>query len=95
MKKNEFPIPELPADLLSTFGMTEMEKAAMIILKQVIEKKKWNALFSIHDFEHDKYAVTGFLNLLAFGWMKASWKYNSAFVLRRRFVKRLQEKGKI
>ena len=96
MKKDEFSIPQaLPANLNSTFGMSEMEDAAMVILKKVIEKGKWNALLTIDDFSHDSYATTGFLNLLAFGWLKPSWKYNSAFVLRKRFVRRLMEKGKI
>lgn len=89
-------------NLDSVFGMCEMECAAEIIIEKCRENQSWSNVFRYSDFPVQKenwsnpssYEQTGFLCLLAFGWMDNMPLSHSGFMVNKAFVDRILAKSK-
>lgn len=91
------PVPEtIPDSLSNMFGMSEMERAAKIILKKVVEQRTWEVGVDISMFQPKDPAdlnrdeEIGFLYLLAHGWLEPD-EPTGNFVPRVDFAHRIME----
>jgi hypothetical protein len=80
----------IPPDgsLLSTFGMCEMEKVALIVLRRCQKLRTWGTMHSILEFVNDRDMVIGLFHLAANGWIKPAYP-NSYFVITKGFAERV------
>lgn len=67
----------LRSDLDGKFGMSEMEDAALVILKLIVPRKNVAKRIILEHFNTNSERI-GFLHLLNYGWLKRS-TYNGTF----------------
>jgi hypothetical protein len=78
-------------DLTGTFGMSEMESAARCILRKCTQHKSWDCHFTLKDFSSED-EQTGFLNLLANGYMDCHPFAHNNFLVDQSFIQRIESK---
>lgn len=93
-KVSRKPPERAPDNLIDTFGMCEMEVAALVLIRKAVRVGTWDIAATIEDFspglEQD-----GFLNLLLHGWLKPNLHNPSAhgeFLLTTKFIERVSAK---